>query len=727
MNTMKGKLAALIALLALASIPSVRAQTNPYDGYIVDYYRGRLSQPIGQIATYAQVSATGCPIFDKPVCGSDLKTYQNECFLLANGVKKAYEGWCITTFVKPNSGPAAVVGPFDETPDRGFTGEPSFGGVCPCNTAFYPVCASNGLTYSNLCFAKCLGATAIAVGPCFSFNYVPVPNLQCTIDTTDTQTVCGKDGVSYYNAGVMKCFGVAFNGLEKCAANCNCGFIYKPVCGVDGRSYWNACELSCKNVQKAFDGKCEDNLNSQCISCVGTVSKVCGVDGLTYDNECYLKCNRVNKAYEGTCLPPKPNGVCVCAKIYLPVCGNDNVTYDNECEAGCAKREVQYAGKCKAAQDNNNHNQQNMSGCLNKCASSGNSPVCGSDGKTYGNACATSCVSILSVNVVSTQPCKPIYHHHCPCNSELKPVCGVDGKTYLNICTLNCTGMNKAWDGPCGVIGNYGFIMSQYYTGLTAPSNKPVVIPPTPAPVPAHKDRSYRHHHRRERREHGSSEKGFLLRLPPINTVPEYSDKLKKVVAKNNDQITCPTLEKIISSLYPGAKVEDPKNFKGYACRDEEKKKNVAENPVQVFIKVQQKDVSAKKEVAKETKVVLVNNNNYNINDSFEMIPKDMKKKIKENAYLYYTYFYSLIYYNQATAETLVENQCKIKDILLYICLKIFKIQPNVNSQSIELPSEAPQNYVVDNEDVATYSQQHNSSSGSLTVPIKISVGSELH
>jgi len=445
---------------------------------VADYTLGALvNVPHFVSNPYFMAAQSGCPIIDKPVCGVDGKTYQNDCFLGLAQVPRAYEGWCIGNSNAKPEPPSVTTDPLAENEDTGFLrmGTPT-PGACPCNDNFYPVCTASGITYGNLCRAKCLGEKPVSIGPCYSFNFTPTPKKVCKCAFTQS-VICSDDNVTFENNCVLECSGHKFKSNERCTAPCNCPFLFKPVCGADGKTYMNECEQRCLKVPKAFDGLCDNADSQKCANCLGELSSVCGKDGKTYDNLCYLKCNKADFDYQGTCIPPKPHGVCVCPKIYLPVCTTDNQTFDNECLARCENKNIAQNGACTYKKDDNNGNGNNNGGhhfddCLRKCSSKGSNPVCGSDGKTYGNSCAIKCVSVLTpIIIVSKKPCTPIFKNYCPCNTELKPVCGVDGKTYLNICTLNCVGVNKAWDGPCGVIGNYGYIMSQYHDYNTGAGN----------------------------------------------------------------------------------------------------------------------------------------------------------------------------------------------------------------------------------------------------------------
>merc|ERR1711892_668142 len=163
------------------------------------------------------------------------------------------------------------------------------------------------------------------------------------------------------------------NPLETSGCTKRCPQIFQQVCGTDGRTYNSRCDMevkACKankKIEVKHEGKCTGPQIEPEISpitaeedpCEGTdppskcnlnYDPVCGTDGKTYSNTCNLNqtsydslCNppqgstgrSIFVAYTGPCVvvPIRSTDACdVCQRIFRPVCGSDGRTYTNACE-----------------------------------------------------------------------------------------------------------------------------------------------------------------------------------------------------------------------------------------------------------------------------------------------------------------------------------------------------------------------------------------------------------
>ena len=130
-----------------------------------------------------------------------------------------------------------------------------------------------------------------------------------------------------------------------------------------------------------------------------------------------------------------------CRMIWDPVCGADGRTYGNACEANAAGARVAYAGEClrEPPQD-----------VPDACPMVWD-PVCGVDGRTYANACLARLEGV-AVRAPGECPSLPVEPDPAPCTAEFAPVCGEDGRTYSNACVARSAGVRVVHRGECDAV-----------------------------------------------------------------------------------------------------------------------------------------------------------------------------------------------------------------------------------------------------------------------------------
>lgn len=417
-----------------------------------------------------------CPMVFEPVCGSNGRTYSNECLMKVDACKRRMEIWLMfrgecTSGKNPCHGVSC-----GSTRICVVDASHAAHCTCPrssCDPILRPVCASDGRTYPSECHLlrhSCddenSHVTVSHVGECNTIsvctNHVcqneaarcviqdGQPVCVCPACSEEYQPVCGSNGVSYMNECKMK--------TENCEKSTNVTFAYAGLCD------------ACKHKRCEFYSECvNDGRNGPICVCPATCDQevnanVCGSDGITYGSECELRLHscrlqhRIFPISQGPCDPCADvkcnfgakclDGRCMCdydcANATDPICGSDGLTYSNECvmqRVACSQGveiEALHAGNCQESSESSGSGDGPMGNCdAQRCRYGGTcrpgrrgelecvctfncdavrSPVCGSDGRTHGNECQLkeeSCRKQLDISVLPMDNCEDIFEELC--------------------------------------------------------------------------------------------------------------------------------------------------------------------------------------------------------------------------------------------------------------------------------------------------------------------------
>ncbi len=493
-----------------------------------------------------------CPDVWMPVCACNGKTYGNECELAAAGQSMDHEGECKDPMDKDGDGypadqdcddlnpmvhpgaPELCNGMDDDCDGQVDEGCNECKEACDCYDLYgfdfaepcpmmCPTCDNYWSCEQGKCVEKC-GPVPPEVSDCYAAcipegegflgqpeEFQCCPGLVAVADCEEMPCDPTSPDCDDFYCSCPKCLcfvcvacgdGICGLGENKC--NCPKDCLPAPACTSNS---------DCDDGDACTEDICKEGL------CVHNVLPDCGIcwdDAMCpAGSYCRYPDGQCDNAKSGSCAAIPE----ACFLLWKPVCGCDGVTYGNECQLQMAMQSLAYEGECEAQPQQcggiaglpcpAGHYCKYPAGTCDWADMMGEcvpvpqvcpdvwKPVCGCNGKTYGNECemAAAMVSMDHEGECKpeTQPCGGIMGLGCPagqycqfpvgtcdwadmlgecvdvpwgCPDVWDPVCGCDGVTYSNACDMAAAQMSMDHEGACKSEcvplkdGNYGMCLA---------------------------------------------------------------------------------------------------------------------------------------------------------------------------------------------------------------------------------------------------------------------------